>query len=118
MICPAILDPFQGANYRLIACMHQALLCPIISKVLGYTFSRSAGFEDIVVGWAQAKNYNTLDDTSNGTKACTKSSSVLHNEIHVNNINGKPIKNGCDTGNNLMGESTISSPNDSNKKIQ
>lgn len=39
MICPAILDPFQGANYRLIACMHQMLLCPIVSKFFGYMFS-------------------------------------------------------------------------------
>ncbi|XP_031633790.1 transmembrane protein 164 isoform X2 [Contarinia nasturtii] len=42
MICPAILDPFQGTNYRLIACMHQMILCPIISKSFGFVFSPSS----------------------------------------------------------------------------
>lgn len=42
MICPAVLDPFQGANYRLSACIHQALLCPIVSKMLAYLFSSSS----------------------------------------------------------------------------
>lgn len=43
MICPAILDPFQGGNYRLIASLHQAFLCPFVSKFLIYMFGRTDG---------------------------------------------------------------------------
>lgn len=33
MLCPALLDPFEGPNYRWLAVIHQGLLCPILSKV-------------------------------------------------------------------------------------
>lgn len=39
MICPAVLDPFQGTNYRLNACFHQALLCPLLCKFFCYIFT-------------------------------------------------------------------------------
>ncbi|XP_073941742.1 transmembrane protein 164 [Choristoneura fumiferana] len=32
MICPALLDPFDGAWYRAAAVLHQALLCPLLCK--------------------------------------------------------------------------------------
>ncbi|CAJ0609062.1 unnamed protein product [Cylicocyclus nassatus] len=32
IMCPAISDPFQSRAYRVIACAHQTLLIPIISK--------------------------------------------------------------------------------------
>ncbi|CAK9811950.1 Transmembrane protein 164 [Anthophora plagiata] len=36
MLCPAILDPFEGQNYRLWVLVHQALLCPLLSKLFCY----------------------------------------------------------------------------------
>lgn len=33
MLCPAILDPFEGQLYRLFAVVHQAILCPIMNKL-------------------------------------------------------------------------------------
>ncbi|XP_015113788.1 transmembrane protein 164 [Diachasma alloeum] len=37
MLCPAILDPFQGQYYRLWAVTHQALLCPLLSKLICFS---------------------------------------------------------------------------------
>ncbi|XP_041450184.1 transmembrane protein 164 [Drosophila obscura] len=40
MLCAAMSDPFQGPNYRLFACCHQALLCPLLSKGTVLLFGR------------------------------------------------------------------------------
>ncbi|KAH8367198.1 hypothetical protein KR084_007896 [Drosophila pseudotakahashii] len=40
MLCAAMSDPFQGANYRLFACCHQTLLCPLLSKGTVLLFNR------------------------------------------------------------------------------
>lgn len=38
MLCPAILDPFEGQNYRLFAVVHQSILCPLLCKIYCYLF--------------------------------------------------------------------------------
>nr|XP_016931133.1 transmembrane protein 164 isoform X1 [Drosophila suzukii]XP_016931134.1 transmembrane protein 164 isoform X1 [Drosophila suzukii]XP_036670221.1 transmembrane protein 164 isoform X1 [Drosophila suzukii]XP_036677785.1 LOW QUALITY PROTEIN: transmembrane protein 164-like [Drosophila suzukii] len=40
MLCAAMSDPFQGPNYRLFACCHQTLLCPLLSKGTVLLFGR------------------------------------------------------------------------------
>ncbi|ALC41043.1 CG14591 [Drosophila busckii] len=39
MLCAALADPFQGQNYRLCACCHQALLCPLLAKGTALLFA-------------------------------------------------------------------------------
>ncbi|XP_030385948.1 transmembrane protein 164 [Scaptodrosophila lebanonensis] len=39
MLCAALSDPFQGQNYRLFACCHEALLCPLLNKGTVLLFS-------------------------------------------------------------------------------
>lgn len=36
MLCAAILDPFEGQNYRIWAIIHQAFLCPSLCKLFCY----------------------------------------------------------------------------------
>lgn len=110
MICPAILDPFQGANYRLMACMHQALLCPIITKFFGYVFSPKD---------ALSTEYSPRapDDLNNGLKHFyNKTNMDKHNENNIRIVNKKQNENGCDIGNSLLGDTLMKCPNSSNKK--
>lgn len=146
MICPAILDPFQGSNYRLLACMHQMLLCPIVSKSFGYFFSpdstdtnkideiashediadnkrkknTSHQIEEINSSQVQKMRHNIVDDINNVPTHdnVVWHKQALHNECHEKNVNGKQIENGCDIGNSLLDGKSIQCPNDSNKKIQ
>lgn len=121
MICPAILDPFQGASYRLVACMHQMLLCPIVSKLFGYVFSSASIEKD---GMSSAPKFSIVTAHDDSNTRCQVQDSFqkifrgteLHNECNVKYVNGKQVKNGCDIGNGRMTDATI--PNDSNKKIQ
>ncbi|XP_003698940.1 transmembrane protein 164 isoform X1 [Apis florea] len=36
MLCAAILDPFEGQNYRMWTFIHQGLLCPLLCKLFCY----------------------------------------------------------------------------------
>ncbi|XP_020285707.1 transmembrane protein 164 [Pseudomyrmex gracilis] len=36
MLCAAVLDPFEGQNYRIWATIHQAILCPFLCKLFCY----------------------------------------------------------------------------------
>lgn len=110
MICPAILDPFQGANYRLMACMHQALLCPIITKFFGYVFSPKDALSTEYLPRAP-------DGLNNGLKHIhNKTNMDKHNENNIRIVNKKQNENGCDIGNSLLGATLMECPNSSNKK--
>lgn len=124
MICPAILDPFQGANYRLVAATHQALLCPIIAKFFGYIFTPSSNTLDKDMTTrndsscqVQHVNHSIFDGKDmESSHIHHKTNTKSHNECNTTRANGKQFENGCDISNN--GHDSIQSPNDSNKKIQ
>lgn len=85
MICPAILDPFQGSNYRINACIHQALLCPLVSKLFGYAFSLTTSNQTI----QQIDNNKRCDSASNHTDT---NGQLETNHKHLNDINNTQIK--------------------------
>ncbi|KAH0564324.1 transmembrane protein 164 [Cotesia glomerata] len=39
ILCPAMLDPFEGRFYRLCAVVHESLLCPLLAKLLYLIFN-------------------------------------------------------------------------------
>lgn len=147
MICPAILDPFQGANYRLSACIHQALLCPIISKMLAYLFSSSSlSPNTIEIGLSKSEeilqrpvkiNRELLLTNANDThfvntqrveipsessnmrsNVNNHTKSMEYSEKIKNFSDGKQMKNACDIGNSAPGENLHLCMNGGNKKMQ
>lgn len=110
MICPAILDPFQGSNYRLYACIHQAFLCPIVSKCFAYVFtpatsSKEVTESDIKPNSAQANNFYI--------KHIGK-----HNDSTLDDLGAKSFGNGCDNGSNLSNDLGTTQSFGSDKKLQ
>lgn len=81
MICPAVLDPFQGGNYRLIACLHQAFLCSFVSKFLIYMFGQTIG-DDNVNDDCNNKSTENIDDM--GKCSMTLSSTQTNQNVAGN----------------------------------
>lgn len=144
MICPAILDPFQGSNYRLSACLHQALLCPIISKVFAYVFTPATSSltletqtsankltsnnesnqehnGDIEISYKNDFNHKLQNDINNTQiKARIKQGAASSATTSQVNDSGdeKQIRSGCDNGSNLLDDASIPFSNGSNKKLE
>lgn len=129
MICPAVLDPFQGANYRLYACVHQAFLCPIISKLFAYIFTPAVstnGMEGHGASQNESPTKKCLTSweiTSVGANDTQTKVQHLQNVVRLNeNILGssseKSIGTGCDIDRNLSREAATPNRYDSNKKCQ
>lgn len=110
MICPAILDPFQGSNYRLYACIHQAFLCPIVSKCFAYVFSPAIS----------SKAVTQADNNPNSVQAnnCHIKHSGKYNGSNLDDLGEKSFGNGCDNGSNLSDGLGSSQSFGSDKKLQ
>lgn len=107
MICPAILDPFQGGNYRLYACMHQAFLCPIISKVFAYIFTPVTPINELTEGDSASKQCSYFPGNANSTASREnvqyKQNVTVDNGAIVGSMGKNSIENGCDNGSTSLG---------------
>lgn len=80
MICPAILDPFQGPNYRLNACVHQALLCPLVAKIFALLFSPKSEPDDDD-DLSPDGNYKYLTDQNNTRIKVRSLQSMIYKDV-------------------------------------
>ncbi|KAH8253763.1 hypothetical protein KR032_006789 [Drosophila birchii] len=85
MLCAAMSDPFQGPNYRLFACCHQTLLCPLLSKGTVLLFgrgSRSSAAQNGLGGVTEAGNdvsqYHQLSAPEYGTQKEAADALIRH----------------------------------------
>lgn len=71
MLCAAVSDPFQGQNYRLFACCHQALLCPLLTKGTSFLFGSSKS----------SANENGLHNSMDTYVATTDGDHVIYHQL-------------------------------------
>lgn len=71
MLCAAVSDPFQGQNYRLFACCHQALLCPLLTKGTAFLFGSSKS----------CANENGLHNSMDTYVATTDGDHVIYHQL-------------------------------------
>lgn len=71
MLCAAVSDPFQGQNYRLFACCHQALLCPLLVKGTSFLFGSSKS----------SANENGLHNSMDTYVATTDGDHVIYHQL-------------------------------------
>lgn len=81
MICPAILDPFQGSNYRLTACLHQALLCPIVAKTFSFLFAPTIDSCDEEPDVSADGNYKYITGPNNQRIKVRSLESMIYKEV-------------------------------------
>lgn len=98
MLCPAILDPFEGPNYRIAAIFHQGILCPLLCKLMCFLFTPRTGENN---NHHQQTHIHQLEQSSNAhspmipsigtTKTTTcmtpKSNKLTANGNHKNLVN-------------------------------
>lgn len=106
MLCPAILDPFQGDNYRLWAVAHQAILCPALCKIYCILFkpntvpltpltnnSRAADLlmEPKHISLIRSSTPPLQQQSDDNTKCDNHTQSNAIKHLDENNINNKKV---------------------------
>lgn len=109
MICPAILDPFQGGNYRVIACLHQALLCPIVSKTFNFLFAIQRDNDE---GIKQPPTVKT-DELNINKNEQSMNNHTMQTKLIIGNDKIRMKSVGCEQDNDI----NLCNINDTDKKL-
>lgn len=80
MLCPAILDPFEGQNFRIAAIIHQGILCPLLCKIMCFLFTPRKFTES-----TSNNNHQQLEQSSNLSAHSSLSTSTSTTPTKSNN---------------------------------
>lgn len=89
MLCPAILDPFEGQNYRIGAVIHQGILCPLLCKIISFLFTPRNFTTDITTSNNNHQKQSAHTANAPSTTMTPKSNKTTANGNHRNLVNSK-----------------------------